>query len=178
MKAKTKLHNRQQLLMNAFDFRAKDLKANQSGKLTLHQRQKHRNSNIFHGCAWISIGLLLLLPAVPFFVLSLITMDVRNLTFSASLFAIAIAFIGLSIAGIGLINLVFSNRDIQSLEVKKIQGLAVVNTPAKAESSLSINNIKFKLPGKKIATIKPLEPHIVYYLPKSKIIVSVEAMES
>lgn len=123
MTAKTKQQNRQHLLIQAFDFSARDLKANQSGKLTLYQRQKHRNSNIFHGCAWISIGLLLLLPAMPFYVLSLITRDVRNLTFSTSLPAIALASIGLSIAGVGLINLVFSNRDIQSLQVKKIKGL-------------------------------------------------------
>lgn len=177
---KTKQHNRQQLLMQAFGFTYDDLTANRSGKLTLHQRRKHRNSNILHGCAWISIGLVALVPAMLIFVSIAITMDADLDSGIATLLSIAIigTFIGFGVAGSGVINLVFSYRDVQAHEVKRIQGLAVIIASANAQPMLTIHNLKFKMSRKQIAHIKALEPHIVYYLPKSKRIVSIETIES
>lgn len=181
MKAKTKHHDRQQLLMQAFNFRASDLKANQSGKLSQRQIQLYMLKQISPLIFGTIISFLLTVPII----LIILWVNPKNLVAGFVLFAIYSPSIALGITVSFRLRRIrrqsFIRNEMNYRRVARVQGLTIVDISNSSRSyygKLKVNNCIFRLQHEELLCVKHLEPHIVYYLPKSKIIVSVEAMQS
>lgn len=173
VKAKSKTLSRQQELMRGLNITEEDIAVNRLGQISMMQREKillqHKEKVI-----------ILALSAVGLLVLAIYTFtvfaDEGKTNYSTTL---AILFgIGLVIEMIVMVVVGKLGRDVKEGLVETVQGLAIVTSNRQKIYSLSVNDIRFKMPQAAILYIKHLEPHVIYYLPKTKMIVAVEVMES
>jgi hypothetical protein len=66
-------------------------------------------------------------------------------------------------------------RDIGERTVWQIQGIA--NVPSSESPYFRVNNYVFYLPPQVLKCFNYQSPYVIYYLPRSKALVSVEVME-
>lgn len=177
-----KVSPRQQELMNVFGFTQSDLETNREGRLTKFQAQKvmKRESNrwkvpMFAGLFIVLLPMICLIS--PVFILSL---PVRsNGLVPLTLLFSPIVFAGLVFFRQGFFRRQHIKSDINLGRVEAVQGIAIVDISDRNHTpKLTIQNHHFAVSRNALLRIKHLEPHIVYFLPRSKIIVSVEVVES
>jgi hypothetical protein len=173
-KLKAKVLTRQEELMLALDVTEDDILANRNGQLLPEHKQKifKRESRrlVPIGCGTLTIlGLI-------FLVIMVIRNEGADDGFILLCEIIGLALMMISLGGFQAIRkLIQFRQDMQAGIVESIQGLAVVE--AGRGYSLSMNDVRFEAPQQAILRIKHLEPHIIHYLPRSKIVVSVETVE-
>ncbi|MDQ7027116.1 MAG: hypothetical protein Q9P01_21880 [Anaerolineae bacterium] len=170
-KIKNKSLTRQEELMEALNITEDDITANREGRITPEQKlnlQKRVRRRII----FIVLGAIFLL------VLGIYTVNVflREGVTGNSIPPALTFTVGLLIELIVVMIVGRFGNDVKDGHVEAMQGLAVVKSGE--TYSLSVNNIRFNAPQKAIIRIKHLEPHIIYYLPRSKVVLSVEVMES
>lgn len=185
MKPKIKPTTRQDELMRAFNFNEDDLEANREGRISnthgqkiLERERKQWQYPMYSGC------FIALLPMIgmaiivsPVLLLSL-NAHIKDFAPLALVFA-PIAFIGLNMLHHGYLKRKSIKSDIDLKQVEALQGIAVVDIGERERKpKLTISDYQFDVPRNALLRIKHLEPHIVYFLPRSKIIVSVEVVES
>ena len=169
-KPKSKILTRQEELMLALNITEDDIIANRNGQLlpehrkTILKREKHRNP--FVGCGALVILGMLFLAVIGF--------RDEGITGCISVTLVIIMLLAVEVPEAR--KLIQFRQDMQAGVVESLQGLAVVE--AGRGYSLSMNDIRFEAPQQVMLRIKHLEPHIFHYLPKSKIIVSVEVVEA
>lgn len=170
-KIKNKALTRQEELMEALNITEDDIAANREGRITSTQQQKLKKRGRIR-LMFIVLGAIFLL------VLGIYTVNVflrEGITGNSIPPAMSFG-IGLLIELIVIWVVGKFGNDVKEGHVEAIQGLAVVKSGE--TYSLSVNNIRFNAPQKAIIRIKHLEPHIVYYLPRSKVVLSVEVVEA
>ena len=165
----------QQELMKCLNFTAKDLAMNQMGKLSERQKQ---HIYWLEQYRWTRplilsaiLGLLLLTDA-GYISASLMLYDKDTIPQGAMLAIIVL----LMLIMWGIFETVASYRDVQHKilsDVTGVQGIAIVDM----RGFLQIGNETFFLPHETLLRIKHLEPHVVYYLPRWKQILSIEVFE-
>ena len=169
-KAKGKTLSRQQELMRAIDFTMRDLAANRIGRLSVSQHKNLATANtkqaIFWGCFCCIPTLVVLAFAGVYY--QEWKGDVLLVT--SPFFIVLLLFT--VYAGRQIWTL---RREINEGHVQSVQGLAVVQT--QQGFSITVNDMTLYAPLEAILRIKHLEPHIIYYLPRSKVVVSVEVIE-
>jgi hypothetical protein len=177
MKTKIKATTRQEELMYAFNFSDADLEANREGRVgesryraIVKQRQSQGTSGEFLGAISIIIAILILFWG-----------GTRIFT-DTSLSALVFSIVGVSffsvVGGILILSKDTSSKrkvSPEELAVESVQGIVVLD---ELKGGFSIGSLFFKVERHALLRIKHLEPHIVYFLPRSKIIVSVEVVES
>jgi Zn-dependent protease with chaperone function len=173
--------SRQQELMNVFDFTWHDLAANREGRITEVQKKKvmRLQGSVWNPMMWIFSFMLIMLFAFVFWI---------SLSSYLSFIELINTGIYVPFSIIGLLISVFIVaawyskqkiwRDLQTEIVETIQGIAIVETdPRGLAGSITIHDVRMQARRECILRIKHLEPHVIHYLPNSKVIVSVEVME-
>lgn len=174
MKMKNKSMSRQRELMKVFDFAESDLAKNRVGKLANYQGRRvidrerwYCNEPIIPGLGFgffASLGIAALMKDAPMD--EVLIFLVLTLGMSLGLFAQSA-------------NRWFSIwSDVNRGEVSSTRGIVTVDIgDRRHKPKLSIGSLQLKANRNALLRIKHLEPHIVYFLPRSKIIVSVEVVE-
>ena len=161
--------------MKVMNFTAKDLAMNQMGKLSDRQKQ---HIYWLEQRRWtrpliLSVILgLLLLGAIGYVVTSLMLYDKDTIPQGAILATVVL----LMLITWGIFETLASYRDVQHKilsDVAGVQGVAIVDM----RGFLKIGNETFFLPYDTLLRIKHLQPHVVYYLPHWKQILSIEVFE-
>jgi hypothetical protein len=181
--SKNKLLSRQEELMYGFQFSDEDLGANREGCFTECQREivlaHGRLQWLFYHGAGI-FGVLFFGLATILFILTIFGSPRREWFFI--LLAIALTSFGI-VGSIHVLKLGPKSRktllqDLDEGVAKSIQGLAVVDAgDTRGAATITVNEVKFTAPRDAILRVKHLEPHIFYYLLRSKVILSVEVVE-
>lgn len=179
-----KVSLRQQELMYVFNFSWRDLEANRRGEVPDAQRVRLLNRESKRWQQPLVVGLVLIVASAMCGLITIGFMNLEsNLRYSETIqfwffFAILI-FIGVLMEIDGFSKMRRLKKSIQSDGIKSVQGIAIVDIgDNRRKPQLTINDYHFVLSRRAILRIKHLEPHIVYFLPRSKIIVSVEVVES
>jgi hypothetical protein len=180
---KNKMLSRQQELMNAFDFTMRDLAANREGTITeTHKRAVLRREQqrwmlyiyLLLGCIFLSLLFWGIAQNNPDggFVMSYIYVG------AVYVFPlIALALLPFFLWGFFVRHRI--GNELKREQVAVLQGIAVVDTSYERRQygDVTVNNTKLNAKRDAVLRIKHLEPHIIYYLPRTKVILSVEAIE-
>jgi hypothetical protein len=179
---KNKLLSRQEELMYGFQFSEADLEANREGHLTEHQRkiilERERPDWLFYYGMGI-FGILFGFVTVPV-IADMFKHPEDNLVYNLFVVFIICLVVGGSIYALrlGPKSRKALLQDLEDGIAKSVQGLALVDPGyRRVQATITVNEFKFKAPRDAILRVKHLEPHIFYYLPRSKIILSVEVVE-
>jgi hypothetical protein len=173
--SRAKIPSPQQELMKSMNFTAKDLAMNQMGKLSERQKQyiywleQYRWTRPLILCAILG---LLLLGDAGYISASLMLYDKNTVPQGAILATVVLLMLIIW----GSFETITSYRDVQHKlhsYVEGVQGIAIVDM----RGFLQVGNETFFLPYEILLRIKHLEPHVVYYLPRWKQILSIEVFE-
>lgn len=168
--------NQEQILMDAFRFNLRDLQSNREGRIT-----KSHSSKIFQRDARYSQQVIAGLVVVAFIsILAMLIEWVSNNRGSGLMGMLG--FMGLAFSGILLLPSIsrlwqMTVQVHSSHQIAAIQGIIVLDTSPQ-RPMVKIGRVKLRAHRDALLTLKHMSPYVIHYLPKSKIIVSVEAMES
>lgn len=171
--------------MQAFRFNQRDLVANREGHITKTHGRKilerelwDRDSHIMRTI--LPFIIILILPALVCILSGFTVIEFAMSDSPIPEGAIQVMLGSLVIILICVVGIYFITRslfrDVNQGEVVTIQGLAIVDNNPKSPS-LTVNNVNLRLNRKALITLKHMEPYVFHCLPKSKVVVSVEAMQ-
>jgi hypothetical protein len=174
MKTKIKATTRQEELMYAFNFSDADLEANREGRFTEEHRLKVSNRESTRGIGLVLVGIIAGIMWTAWFLAALSSPNTE-----LYMYLVLIIFIGLSctLVAAGYVENSITHSEIDFSRVEAVQGIAVIDAELRGKQVVKIGSLQFKANRDALLRIKHLEPHIVYFLPRSKIIVSVEVVE-
>jgi hypothetical protein len=186
-KAKSKTLSRQQELMRAFDFTMRDLAANREGTITESHKKallKRERRRLLFFTRAVLIPVAVAIPILIIVVWLMFKVPLQEVLFSTSTL-LWLGFLGVfTLPFMPFILWEWFSRyrvvsELNKEQIKRVQGLAVIDVSNEQlpYADVTINNIKMSAIRDAVLRIKHLEPHIVYYLPRSKIVVSVETVE-
>lgn len=175
MNAKMKTLSFQEELMDVLKFSETDLALNREGRLSIEQMRDLKSRETIRGNALILAGVIAGILWLCWFVVALLRPDTPVHVYM--LFIMFIGFSGISVI-VGYFQNAELNAEIARGQVESIEGVALVNTESRLQGSIKIDDFPLKINRQALQYVKHLEPHIVYFLPRSKIIVSVEVLGS
>lgn len=195
-----------QTLMSAFDFSLEDLRQNRTGRATFEQLQKAQRRDRFSQIFAFGLAGCMLANLIPFALAGLAAAviggifilqragdmgSVIRLLFGVASAAGGAVLLGLLFAGIPLLIIIGIlwqrnkvKRDQNDGRVLQINGPISLDRKRQDDVPdtyyLVIGNNRFTLKNRQHETIRPFlgHPMIVYYLPRTKYIVSLEIAES
>lgn len=176
MKTKMKATTRQDELMYAFDFTEEDLEVNREGKIFVGQGQKvmNRENKRWRIMIFGGLAIAAFFTSCPVFAWIVDGRLEGSLVFAGVIYGIG----GLVGIGYGFHQWQLINSDFNVGKVEAVQGIAVIDADSRGKQVVMIGSLQLKAKRDALLRIKHLEPHIVYFLPRSKIIVSVEVVEN
>jgi len=161
--------------MDAFGFNLRDLHANREGHITKSQFKKaiQRDTRPIRQIILVSLVITLLSAIV--LITDIVSNDSRGLSTTGEVAFMVLIYSGLFLIVATLTWLPFISLNIRQ-EVATTQGIVIVDIhPNRA--IVKIGNLKLRAHRDAILTLKHMNPYVIHYLPGSKVIVSVEAME-
>lgn len=176
MKMKNKYFSQEQVLMDAFGFNLRDLHANREGRITKSQFKKAIQHDTRPIRQIILVSLVITLLSAIVLITDIAGNDSRGLTTIGDMAFMVLVYSGLVLIITTLMWLPFISLNRRQ-EVATTQGIVIVDIHA-SRAIVKIGNMRLRASRDAILTLKHMNPYVIHYLPGSKVIVSVEAMES
>jgi len=176
MQVTTKHVNQDQILMDTFRFNLRDLHANREGRITKSQASKIIQRDARYLQQSIA-GLVVVFLISVFVILIDGVVNARDAGFMGEIVSPVLVFSGLMLP-IFLLRLAYMQSQVHSSrQIAMIQGIIVLDTSPQ-RTMVKIGRVKLHAHRDALLTLKHMTPYVMHYLPESKIIVSVEAMQS
>lgn len=164
----------QKELRRILSFTAQDLAMNQMGRLSEEQQSAIRwhEQQRWMRPLMVSVALSLLVATlISYFMLTVMIHDMET----SAKWPVVVSFI------IGLVMIWSMLETVKNFhnvyqkihsDVHGVQGIAIIDM----RGFVHVGDVTFNLPYDTLLRIKPLEPHIVYYLPKWNQVLSIEVL--
>jgi hypothetical protein len=180
MAEKTKRLSRQKELCFALGFNEQDLALNRKGRMSERQKERASQRERINSKSLFAFTVFCIcLAFISFSIFIVVASKFAPETVSILPIPFLMSIIGLWITWDLMRDYRAMKSDFQNGKLKSIEGLAIVDIGHRnKEASLTINGMRFHPNRNTLLRIKQLEPHIVYYVPKSKVVVAVEVLEN
>ncbi len=171
---KTKNLTQDQILMDTFRFNMRDLHANREGYITKSQRTKILRRDTGALVRILSMFIVLAFLAMMGLLIDFIVSTRFGITDAVLIYLLAFS---------GLITIItfpywlYMTYALRGARVESVQGIIVLDTSPQ-RAMVKIGRLKLRAHRDALLTLKHMSPYVIHYLPKSKIIVSVETIES
>ncbi|HEX2623450.1 MAG TPA: hypothetical protein VHL11_24985 [Phototrophicaceae bacterium] len=165
MSEKSKIPDSEELLSQVFGFDKSTVESNRDGKLTPEQSNRLIfTRRVYFKLAAISgVGVVILTGILPFLPQSL-TCLFSIIILSGLVFMMQMYSLGS-----------YLQNDLSDVQIQQVEGIIQLKPKARYSSyRLEIQTITFNLSDRQFFALKNLEPYTIYFLPKSRRVLSLE----
>lgn len=163
----------QKELMRVMDVTWDDIHTNEQGKISNHQFNTRGTRVAQTGCFLLFLGLIFAGTAIGVFILTNMLSTTEEDMVVGTVLLIVFGLIGLfCILGFYL-NIRAIGLDWRGNRVERVEGLAVV-TITDDSATLKINDTTFLASSNVLERIKHMDQYIVYYLPRTRNVISMQ----